>query len=259
MIKIQKKQNEWSWQWNKLSNDHKWLFKEWIFPNTLEDFRNKTVLDCGCGRGDHLNIIAKYSKNATGIDLNASETSKKINRHNNNVKILQGDISRIKLKKQFDIVYSIGVLHHTDDPTKSFNNISLMARKNGRVIVWVYSKEGNFLNRTFLEFMKNIVVSKLKRKTVLNISIVLAALMYIPIYTIYLLPLRFLPFYEYFQNWRVIGWKQNKLNVFDKLNAPTTHFIDKKTIEKWFNKKDYSKIHISPYKGVSWRASGVKK
>ena len=76
---MQKKQDEWKWQWNKFYDDNLWLFKEWIYPNKLEGFKGKEVLDCGCGGGQHLNFIAPYCKYALGVDLNAAEAAK----HNN--------------------------------------------------------------------------------------------------------------------------------------------------------------------------------
>lgn len=256
---MQKKQNEWKWQWGKFYDNSLWLFKEWIYPNRIEDFKGKYALDCGCGGGQHLNFIAPYCKYALGIDLNAAETARHNNKKNRNVEVIGGDIAHIKLKKKFDMVYSIGVLHHTDDPSKSFNNIKKFAKKSGRVIVWVYSYEGNFLNRAFLEPLKKMLFLRLKKRTLRYISTLTTALLYIPIYTIYLLPLGFLPFYEYFQNFRKLDFRRNDLNVFDKLNAPQTFFIKKSTIKKWFNEKEFYDVHISRYKGVSWRASGTKK
>jgi hypothetical protein len=99
---------------------------------------------------------------------------------------------------------------------------------------------------------------KISKPSLRGVAKMLTAAMYAPVYTIYLLPARFLPFYEYFGNWRKLGFNQNYLNVFDKLNAPQTYFLRRKTIEKWFNPQEFSNVSISPYKGVSWRACGIK-
>ena len=86
----------------------------------------------------------------------------------------------------------------------------------------------------------------------------LTILVYLPVYTVYRLPIRFAPYYEYFANWRKLSYRRNLLNVFDKLNAPQTHFIRRSTVESWFA-SDFDDVSITPYKGVSWRASGTKQ
>lgn len=260
---MQEKQSQWAWQWNEFFDDNQWLFTEWIRPQTLEFFKGKDVLDCGCGGGQHLTFIAKYCKSALGVDLNATEAAKRATEKFPHIRVQEADIAQMDLRRQFDVVYSIGVLHHTDNPTASFKNITKHARSGGRIIVWVYSHEGNFLNRTFVEGMKNLFVLHMPRKFVLGLAHLFTILVYIPVYTLYLftprsLGLVGLPYYEYFQNWRKLSYHRNLLNVFDKLNAPQTHFIKQSTIEQWFNSGEFTDVHISPYRGVSWRGSGTK-
>lgn len=48
---MQKKHKEWHSQWLMLKDDELFLFKDWIYPNVLEDFKDKEVLECGCGGG----------------------------------------------------------------------------------------------------------------------------------------------------------------------------------------------------------------
>lgn len=261
---MQQKQQEWAWQWEKFSDDNLWLFTEWIWPNTLEDFRAKDVLDCGCGGGQHLSFLAPYCKRLVGVDLNALSCARERTQQYANIELLEEDIASMVLKQDFDIVYSIGVLHHTDNPTVSFQNIARHCKVGGRVIVWVYAHEGNTLNRLFLEPFKSIVVRHLPRSVVRLLAHCLTLSLYPPIYSIYLLipqsaGKRVLPFYEYFENWRKLPYQRNLLNVFDKLNAPQTWFISESQVRSWFAPEEFTDVHISAYKGVSWRASGTKK
>ncbi len=256
---MQVKQSEWAWQWDKIYDNNQWLFTEWIAPNTLETFRGMDVLDCGCGGGQHLNFIAPYCRSALGVDLNAMTSARKNTQHLTNICLKEDDIAVMNLEQTFDIVYSIGVLHHTDNPDVSFKNIEKHCKPGGKVIVWVYSNEGNFLNRYLLEPFKSIIVRFLPRPIVWALAHILTILVYIPVYTLYRFPLLFLPFYQYFGNWRKLSYQRNLLNVFDKLNAPQTWFITKKQITAWFSPDQFTDIHISPYKGVSWRGSGIRK
>ena len=112
--------------------------------------------------------------------------------------------------------------------------------------------------KNIVEPFRKIFLLKMNRKTLLRISGFVTALMYLPIYTIYLLPIGFLPFYEYFQNFRKLSFYRNKLNVFDKLNAPQVQFISYKRVKGWLSPDQFSNIQISKYKGVSWRISGIK-
>jgi len=256
---MQSKQREWLWQWTKYKQSGDFLFDEWIYPNTLADFKNKTVLDCGCGSGDHLIRLAPHIKKGVGVDLNAASVAGERFKKYPNLSVIEGDLATVKLNEKFDIVYSIGVLHHTESPAKTFANLSSFVKPGGRLILWVYSWEGNFLNRTLLEWTKKYFFLNLPKPLLEFFSHLFTLALYPSIYTVYCLPLSFLPFYQYFQNWRRLSYHRNYLNVLDKLNAPTTNFIKKKDLDKWFNFNEFNDVHISSYKGVSWRASGTKK
>jgi len=254
----QRKQSEWREQWEMLQDSELFLFKDWILPNTLEDFRGKDVLECGCGGGQHTSFVAPYARTVTAVDLNASEVARKRNEGSPNVAFVEADIAEMDLGRQFDVVFSIGVVHHTDDPEKAVANMVRHTRPGGRIIIWVYSKEGNLLVERGVEPLRKAFLSGMKRRNLLRLSKLIGLLMYPPIYTVYLLPLKFLPFYEYFQNFRKLSFERNVLNIFDKLNAPQVQFLERARVAGWLPPEKFREISLTPYKGVSWRLSAVK-
>ncbi len=254
----QVKQKEWLEQWQRFEDQERWLFEDWMYPATLEDMRDRRVLDAGCGGGQHTSFVAPYAREVVGVDLNAVSVAQERCKHLPNARFVEGDLAQVQFSEPFDVVYCIGVIHHTDDPDKTFKNLAKLTKPGGKTIVWCYSYEGNFLNRTLVEGAKKLFVHRLSTSAKQWLSKMLTALVYLPVYTIYLLPLRFLPYYEYFQNFRKLSFTRNDLNVFDKLNAPQTHFITREQITRWFSTNGYKDVTITPYKGVSWRGVGTK-
>jgi SAM-dependent methyltransferase len=250
--------SEWYEQWELLQCNELFLFEDWIYPVTLEDFRGKNILECGCGGGQHTSFVSPFAKSVTSIDLNTVEIAKERNKKSNNINFREDNIANMKLGKTFDIVFSIGVVHHTDDPEKTVQNLIEHTNPGGKLILWVYSKEGNFLSEYLVEPIRKKFLTDISRKNLLVLSKVITFSMYLPIYSIYLLPLSFLPFHEYFKNFRKLSFYRNALNVFDKLNAPQTQFIKKSRAMNWLPEDKFSDVQISPYRGVSWRICGVK-
>lgn len=255
----QRHQDDWHWQWDHFYDDSLFLFTEWIWPRTLEDFRGKTVVDCGCGGGQHINFVAPVAAAVTGIDLNTTDIARRQTATHTNVQFLEGDLATMTVPTQYDVGYCIGVIQHTDNPDRTFANIKKFIKPGGLLIVWCYSKEGNWLNWAVLERLKRWFLLRLPKPVLKQLATVLTFLIHPIVHTIYRLPLKFLPYYEYFDNWRKLSFWRNQLNVFDKLNAPVTNFITRDQVGGWFNEDEFTDIHITPYKGVSWRASGRKK
>ena len=255
----QQQHPEWHRQWATFHDDSLVLFTEWIKPNTLETFRGLDVVDCGCGGGQHVGFVAPYARHVLGIDLNTADLAREHNADKTNVSFLGGDLATIKLDHPYDIAYCIGVIQHTTDPDKTFANIKTFVKLGGRIIIWCYAKEGNWLNWGVLEPLKRGFLLRLPHRVLVWLSSLLTALLYPVIYTIYFLPLPGLPYYDYFRAWRKLSFRRNQLNVFDKLNAPVTNFISRVQVEQWFNPAEFTDVHLDWYNRISWRASGVKR
>lgn len=254
----QLEQSEWYEQWQLLQDNELFLFEDWIYPNRLEDFKGKSVLECGCGGGQHTAFVAEYAKSVTAVDLNTTKIARERTKQYNNIEFIEDNIADMDLNRQFDVILAIGVVHHTNNPEKTVKNLIRHIALYGKIILWVYSKEGNYLIEKAVEPTRNRFLIKMSRRKLLILSKVITALIYLPIYSVYLLPFKFLPFYEYFQNFRKLKFNRNVLNVFDKLNAPQVIFISRQRAMRWFDPAIFSDIHISCYKGISWRLSVIK-
>jgi SAM-dependent methyltransferase len=104
-----------------------------------EDFKDKLVLDCGCGFGRFAYHANKSGAEVVGVDLSlAVESAYKINK-DPFVHIVQGDIYNLPIKPRFDIVYSIGVLQHIPKRKLGYLKMSELVKKGSLFHVVIYA------------------------------------------------------------------------------------------------------------------------
>lgn len=104
--------------------------------------RDKVVLDAGCGAGRFSRLAALYG--ASVIALDRSDAVHRAARvcAGLDVTVVQADLMRPPLKEaSFDVVFSIGVLHHTVDTRAGLHAIARLVRPGGQLAVWVYPPE----------------------------------------------------------------------------------------------------------------------
>ncbi|HID31502.1 MAG TPA: class I SAM-dependent methyltransferase, partial [Desulfobacterales bacterium] len=79
------------------------------------ELRGKTVLDAGCGSGRYAAVTSRMGAQVFAVDLSmAVEACRQNLGHRSNVYVLQADLHHLPFAPDsFDIIFSIGVLHHT--------------------------------------------------------------------------------------------------------------------------------------------------
>lgn len=249
------KQDAWHWQWSTFADDNRSLFDEWIAPATIDDFKDKDVLEGGCGGGQHTSFVAPGAKSVTSVDLNTTDIAKERNAETSNITFVEGDLATVDLGRQFDVVFCIGVIHHTDDPDVTFENLYRHLAPGGKMIVWAYSADGNALVRFGVEPLRKLFFSHLPKPALALLSKMITAMLYVPVYSIYRISVfEKLPYFEYFKKFRELSFERNVLNVFDKLNAPQTQFITRNRCQAWFSEERFEPetISIRHHAGVSY-------
>jgi SAM-dependent methyltransferase len=105
------------------------------------DVRGKLVLDVGCGMGRFSDVISRWGGRVVGIDLSSAVDAALGNlRERKNVDLAQADVFHLPFRPgTFDVIFSIGVLHHTPDTRAAFDSLPRLLKPGGTIAVWVYS------------------------------------------------------------------------------------------------------------------------
>ena len=109
--------------------------------------KEPNILIAGCGTGQHAIETAVKFKNSKvlAIDLSTSSLAyaqRKTNELNiTNIEYMQADILQLsQLDTQFDIVESVGVLHHMAQPIDGWRVLTSMLKPGGLIKIGLYSK-----------------------------------------------------------------------------------------------------------------------
>ena len=101
---------------------------EAIVDRPVEYFRDKMVLDAGCGGGRLARFLAPYTRLYVGVDYSvACERAREFCINVPHAHFIQADINSLPFTAQtaFDFVFSHGVLHHTPDTRAAFSHCRL--------------------------------------------------------------------------------------------------------------------------------------
>jgi SAM-dependent methyltransferase len=258
------------WQWQHFAEQHpefETQFLDWLDPLTPDFFRDKRVLDAGCGTGRHAYYAAAYgAREVVALDLSEAVDAARVTLSGfTNVDVIQGDLLHPPLRTAsqgggFDLVYSIGVLHHLPDPEAGFRSLLRYLRPGGTIAIWVYGYEGNAFVRNVIEPLRRIstrVPPPLLRGLAWPLSLGfhgMAKGIYRPLSGTRARTV--LPLNEYMTSAAEFSFRQNYAIVFDQLAAPTATYLKEADITRWFAESGLEDVRISHRHGNSWRGQG---
>lgn len=249
----------------EISPVYEMQFLDWIKPITQSFFREKAILDAGCGKGRHLRIASRFgAKMVVGIDASEAVCVAYANTKDfPNVHVIQGDIYHPPLRRSFDYIYSIGVLHHLSHPDQGFGRLLSLLKPSGTISVWVYGKEGNAWIIYLVNPWRKFITSKMPLPVleafcypVALFLHLLCRFVYRP-FNLHLRPLRRFLFYNdylfYISNFSL---RETHSIVFDHLLAPVAFYLPKDDVAKWFQSSGLVDVHIEWHNRNSWKANG---
>ncbi len=160
-------QNRFGYEWDKYSwvdENYEGQFRNWTSPMTPDDWKGKRILDVGCGMGRNSLWPMKWGA-ASGIAFDYDERS--VARAKETLKdfpasqVLFKSVYEIDWKYEFDIAFSIGVIHHLKDPKLAVKNMVNALKPGGKLLLWVYGYEGNEWIVKYVDPVRLHITSKL--------------------------------------------------------------------------------------------------
>ncbi|MCA9382363.1 class I SAM-dependent methyltransferase [Candidatus Dojkabacteria bacterium] len=99
------------------------------------DFKNKKILDVGCGIGTFVKKFGEYSSQVYGLEYDQKKVDQAIPEVKQN--IVQGEAEKLPYPDEaFDIVFSHEVLEHVNDDQKAVEEAFRVLKNNGEFIVF---------------------------------------------------------------------------------------------------------------------------
>lgn len=256
-----------AYEWDKIYRENKFEknnFFHFLSPFIKEnDLYNKIVLDAGCGSGRFTKQAALAGSYITfGTDLGESvEVAYRLTKNLKNVCIIQADIYSLPFRDIFDIILSIGVLHHLPKPQEGFSKLPLVLNKDGQILIWVYNRRNNTRALYFYEPLRTLV-RNIPKKILYKLCYIPALAVHVINYLSRLLKLlgfgffaKKIPFYYYSH----FPFNMKLNDAFDVLATPKSNYYFVEEIRQWFSEAELGDIQAYEHKEAGITCTGITK
>lgn len=150
----------------------------------LRALKGKRILDAGCGSGRFMEIALRYGAMVIGVDLSyAIDVAREQLGSTPRAHFVQADLTRLPFAPgTFDLIYSLGVLHHTPDAARAFAHLPPLLKRNGRIAIFVYSAYNKIIST--MSGVWRMFTTRMPKRLLYLLSFIA-----IPLYYVYRIPL----------------------------------------------------------------------
>lgn len=216
------------------------LFVELDETGTLN---GRLAVDIGCGHGYSSHFMAEAGATVIGIDMSFSIEAAYEQLRNENVYFVQADLQFPPLMhRQFDIVYSSGVIHHTNSTELSFSIIQELVKPGGKLSVWLYHPIPSRIHNTIL----------FARRITRHVSVRLQFWIYFfTLLPIYLLIARI--------KGKKMTWREIMIDLIDILTPYYRYEHEPQETECWYIKHNYKNVKVTDRNFFGFSVYGIKE
>ena len=120
-----------------------------VYETLLPIFKNKNIIDIGCGTGKYLKLFSPFAKSITGIDAAQDQLSVAEDKIKDldNIELICSDIAEMSVAKKYDIAFAswvLGTITDEEKRLKALNNIKNSMKENGKIFLVENDAGGEF-------------------------------------------------------------------------------------------------------------------
>ena len=249
-------------QWTRYTDNSGFYGSEALFLDIslpligIEDVRGKTVADIGSGTGRIVNMLLS----ADAVHVTAIEPSESYRvvianteKNRDRVAVIHGDGLTIPQDGRFDLVVSIGVLHHIKYPEPVVRAVCKALKPGGAFLIWLYGREGNELYLRIFEPLRAITV-RLPHPLLSGICYALdmAAIAYSTACRVLPLPMR-----GYMRSvYSRLAADKRRLVIYDQLNPAYARYYCREEAHALLSDNGFVEVRAHHRHGYSWSVAG---
>ena len=222
-------------------------FRGWVHPLQPADFVGLDVLDAGCGMGRNSYWAAQWgARSVTAIDEAelALAAARQVLAGVEGASVECHSLYDLPFRERFDLCFCVGVVHHLEWPRRAVERLRDTLRPGGRLVVWLYGREGNELWVRFFQ-LAHPVLRRLPPRAVHALAYACS----VPIHLLLKLPL---PWSPYLSSVRRFPFAHLHKIVFDQLLPTLTHYYRRSEVEALFEGAGFGSVEIHHNRGYSW-------
>ena len=245
------------YEWDAYSEilpEYEEQFRRWTVHVAPEEWRGKSFLDVGCGMGRNSFWPMTYGARE-GVAVDIDERSLAAARRNlarfPAAQVVRSSAYDLPFADRFDIGFSIGVIHHLDDPQRALRRLVRAVKPGGQVLIWVYARDGNEWLLWLLDPLRRALFSRLPIAAVHHLSLYPAALLWL----ILRLGLRRTAYLK------LVGgftFRHLRSIVFDQMLPKIAHYWRREEVAALMEKAGLEDVRLALVNGMSWSAIGRK-
>jgi SAM-dependent methyltransferase len=242
---------EWS-RYAEILPEYEEQFRRWTVHILPEEWRDKSFLDVGCGMGRNSFWPMRYgAREGVAVDIDAGSLAAA--RRNlagyPTLSVVRSSAYDLPFDAYFDVVFSIGVIHHLEDPARALRRMARAVKPCGQVLIWVYGREGNRWLTVFLDPLRRLLFSRLPIALVHHLSLYPAALLWS------LLKLKLAPT-EYLRLAVRFGFAHLRSIVFDQMLPHIAHYWRGDEVTELMKAAGLEDVRLAWVNRMSWSVIG---